>query len=578
MPRDRSDGCHYCARMQSLSALRERLHRIDGRGYKAYKDIRGTYATAELELEVVHVQGDPFAAPSLVAVLVPHAVAGFGPWYYEGERRVAFADWILRRVDRACRRLERVGGSGKSGMIGVDSPGQEVLERTACRVRPDGIEVRLSVGLPAAGRRVLGRAAATLLCDQLPQLVRDACRPDDKAALRRHICAVEDQRALRAQLDEAGLVAFLADGACLPRRSGVDDRPMAEGAVPLCAPDELAVTFEAPHAGPLRGLGIRRGISLIVGGGFHGKSTLLAAIERGIDDHIPDDGRDLCVSDPRLFAIRAEDGRRVEGVDISPFIDNLPGGRDTTHFRSDDASGSTSQAASVIEALEAGARALLIDEDTAATNFMFRDARMQALIAKDREPITPFVDRVRDLYRDRQVSTVLVIGGSGDYFDVADQVLALHDYEVEDVTPRAKAIAAETGLRDRPSQPFPQPPPRAPQRGCIDASRGKRDAKIGSFDLHTIELGRERIDVSAVRGLVATGQLRAIGRALHWIGQRLDGKAHVADLLDAVEAAIRDKGLDALDDRRRGDLVAFRRLELAAALNRLRSLSVRSSQ
>ena len=60
--------------------------------------------------------------------------------------------------------------------------------------------------------------------------------------------------------------------------------------------------------------------------------------------------------------VRAEDGRPVTGLDISPFINNLPRGRDTCQFSTEDASGSTSQAANIMEALEAEATSLLVDE------------------------------------------------------------------------------------------------------------------------------------------------------------------------------------------------------------------------
>ena len=153
--------------------------------------------------------------------------------------------------------------------------------------------------------------------------------------------------------------------------------------------------------------GFPQGITLIVGGGFHGKSTLLNALEAGVYNHKPNDGRELVITDPDVVKIRAEDGRSVSGVDISPFINNLPFGQETTQFSTENASGSTSQAANIMEALECEELLrMLVDEDTAATNFMIRDQRMQQLIAKDKEPITPFIDRVRQLYNEHNVSTI----------------------------------------------------------------------------------------------------------------------------------------------------------------------------
>ena len=101
-------------------------------------------------------------------------------------------------------------------------------------------------------------------------------------------------------------------------------------------------------------MGIRKGITLIVGGGYHGKSTLLKALEAGVYNHIAGDGREFVITDDTAFKLRAEDGRSITGVDISPFIKNLPNKKDTVHFSTEDASGSTSQAANLMEALESG--------------------------------------------------------------------------------------------------------------------------------------------------------------------------------------------------------------------------------
>ncbi|MCA9619451.1 MAG: ABC-ATPase domain-containing protein, partial [Myxococcales bacterium] len=525
-----------------------------------------------------HVQGDPFAAPSRIRVVVPRASARIPEGLLDGvTRRLAVADHMARAFDRACHRVAQRRGSGKSGMIRIDAPGQEVLERTACRVDEAGVELRVSVGLPAAGRRVLGRQAAALLLDDLPDATELSAFFDNLDAERvwAEARALEDQRALRHALARHDLVAFVADGSILPRRSGIDPRPMpSDEAVPFVSPPERRVELDTPHAGRVSGLGIPRGVTLIVGGGYHGKSTLLSAIELGVYDHRLGDGRERVVSDPSAAKIRAEDGRRVAKVDISAFIAELPGGRATTAFTSDDASGSTSQAANVVEALEAGARLLLVDEDTAATNFMIRDHRMQRLIAKDREPITPFVDRVRQLYEQEGVSTVLVVGGSGDYFDVADTVIAMHDYRPEDVTAEARAIAeTPTGRVSEALGPLPARAPRVPRARSLDARKGRHADKVGARRRRAILFGEQEIDLGALSQLVDTSQTEAIARAL-LLARRHMGEASVPDLLDRVMEAIDRHGLDALDDRRLGNLARFRRQELAGALNRLRTLAI----
>ncbi|MCZ6463932.1 MAG: ABC-ATPase domain-containing protein, partial [Proteobacteria bacterium] len=391
--------------MRTDAELASTLSRIDGRGYKAYQDLEGAFSLRDLTLFVDHVQGDPFAAPSKIRLRVPMAVAGLPPALFSTRpRRIALEDFLARQVRSRIgrgRRAPNVSGSGKSGLVEIDAGAQEVIERTALVITADWVEARLRVGLPAAGRRVLGRQADQLLCRALPELARGALCWDqlDRERAQRFVECVENQEHIRSRLDELGLVAFVANGSILPRESGASDRPLrAPGvAVAFQSPASLEIAIEVPNAidesgtREIRGMGIPRGVTLVVGGGYHGKSTLLRAVERGVYPHIPGDGREYVVSSPGLAKIRAEDGRSVAGVDIASFIRELPGGRDTQHFQTDDASGSTSQAAALVEAVEAGATGLLLDEDTSATNFMVRDARMQALVRREDEPITPFL-------------------------------------------------------------------------------------------------------------------------------------------------------------------------------------------
>jgi predicted ABC-class ATPase len=567
--------------MPTLNELRRALRRIDGRGYKAYKEIAGRYAEGELALFVDHVQGDPFAAPSRLRARLPN------PWppelFASRVRQIALEDFLARAVARAIRRGGGGRrGSGKSGLVAIDAGGQEVLERTAVVACGDFVEARLEVGLPAAGRRVLGREAEALLCDALPRAVRTGLCEAPGEEARRFVECVENQEAIRAQLRERELVAFVGESAILPRESGVSDRPLRD-AVPFRAPEELRIELEVPNPpGRVAGMGLPRGVTLIVGGGYHGKSTVLRALERGVYPHVPGDGREWVVTDPDAVKVRAEDGRRVERVDISSFIGELPGGRATTAFSTDDASGSTSQAAGIVEAIEAGASAILMDEDTCATNFMVRDARMQALVPTEDEPITPFVDRVRELHDALGLSTVLVMGGSGDYFDAADTVIAMRAYRPEVATARAQEIAGShaTGRRRESTTPLRRPAPRAPLAESVDPSRGRRDVKIDARAVDELGFGTQRIDLRCVGQLVDRSQTRAVGHALHIARERLmDGKTPLPEVLDALEARLEADGLDALSPfgrgRHPGNLARPRRHEIAAALNRLRTLRMR---
>ncbi|MDD5555775.1 MAG: ABC-ATPase domain-containing protein [bacterium] len=566
--------------MKTPDTLRAVLARIDGRGYKAYEDIRGEYDFGSYRLTVDYVQPDPFAPPSQIIARLSQAEAGFPPGLFSNAvRRTALEDFLARRFHELSGR-SRPGsrGTGRSGLISIDGPPQEVIRRTAVLVGEAAVEARFVVGLPARGRTVLGRQAAAIFFDEIPYLVEKALvwRHLDAAAAARHVDAVEDAAFIRDGLRERRLVAFVADGAILPRASGVDDRPLAgRDVVAFRSPDALRVEFRTPHRGAVTGMGVPEGVTLVVGGGYHGKSTLLNAVEKGVYDHLPGDGRELVVTDPLAVKIRAEDGRFVEKVDISPFITNLPFGRDTRSFSTADASGSTSQAANIMEALEAGARLLLIDEDTSATNFMIRDARMQRLVSKDREPITPFIDKVRQLHRDLGVSTILVMGGAGDYFEVADTVIMMDEYLPKDVTAEARRIAAEggTGRAFEGGERFGAVRPRRPLPESLDASRGRREASVAAKGLHAIAFGRSTIDLSFVEQLVDISQTRAVGDIiLHAARRCLDGSRTLAEALALVERDLREKGMDILSPYRRGDYAMPRMLEVAAAINRLRTL------
>ena len=556
------------------------LHRIDGRPYGHYRDLRGRrYALDSGDLTFEHIQGDPFAAPSRLRVDLPAALLRLPAWARHGaDARRAAADFLQRALRPALAGAAGGAGSGRSGLLEIAAAGQEVLERTGVAVGADGTaRVRLSAGLPAAGRRILGRAAAELLTRRLDRALRGIAERLEFDALRTHVQAVEDQVALRAQLGERGLVAFLADGSILPRRSGADQRPLG-GALPLQAPATLAVVLQAPHAGTVRGLAVRAGVTLIAGGGYHGKSTLLQALALGVYDHLPGDGRERCVSAETLVSVRAEDGRSVRGACLTPFIGALPLGRDTGFFDTDDASGSTSQAAAIVEALEAGATGLLIDEDTAATNFMIRDARMRRLVPGSDEPITPFIDRVRQLWQEQGVSSVLVVGGAGDYLDVADCVIRMDSYRPLGVTAQAREVAAAQPLGDAaPRAPgaWPQGAPRIPLPNSLDPRRGRRPERVRAVRTRAIEFGQEEIDVGLLYQLVDPAQCRMIGDLLLRVARGLcDGRRALPAILAALETDVEEQGLDALVGGGFGDRARPRRFEVAAALNRLRSLRV----
>ena len=556
------------------------LIRLDGKNYKAYKDIKANYQFPKFDLIIEHIQGDPFASPSKLIIKIPHNVAEFPTELYENEsRKIALEDYLIRQFSQACQQISRHRGTGKSGKITIIKIGQEILKRTAANINKNDIEIRFSVGLPARGRTILGHQAAQMLCEDVPDIVEQTLlyQALDSQGIKTQVETAEDADFIRQQLSKNNLVTFIANGSILPRKSGIDPRPLETDAIPFKSPESLEIAFETPNQGLIKGLGITQGITLIVGGGYHGKSTLLKAIELGIYNHIPGDGREFVISDPSAVKIRAEDGRSIVGVDISPFINQLPQQRSTNDFTTTNASGSTSQAANIIEALEAGSKVLLVDEDTAATNFMIRDRRMQQLIAKNKEPITPFIDKIKQLYIDYGVSTILVMGGSGDYFDVADQVIAMDNFEPYNVTEKAQKIAQENPNERmiEGGNNFGNITPRIPLAQSIDPSRGRRDVKVKVRDVDQVVLGTEDIDLTSVEQLIEPGQLRSISAAIIYAKQYyMNEQTSLPDILDQVMEDIDSKGLDILSHFPQGDLVIFRRFELAAAINRLRSLKV----
>jgi predicted ABC-class ATPase len=559
-----------------LHRLQATLDRLDRKGYGAYKDLSGTYDFGRFTLFIDRVQRDPFAPPSLVRLRTKEN--RFDPELFENPvRRIAFEDFLTREVEGAIRRVVRGNrGSGGSGRVEIQRASQIVLPRTSMVVAPEHVEARMAVGLPARGRTVDARAARAVLLKELPEVVRCALTPGgvDLNRARLHVETAEDADYLRRQLPDLGLVAFVADGSVLPRESGASDRPLKRGAVPLKGPEELRVSVKLPNRGEVTGMGVPEGVTLVAGGGFHGKSTLLSAFSWGVYDHVPGDGREYVVTRSDAVKIRAEDGRSVAGVDISAMIGELPGGRSTQNLSTPNASGSTSQAANIAEALEVGTSLLLVDEDTSATNFMIRDERMRELVRK--EPISPFIDLVRPLHHTLGVSTVVVVGGVGDYLDVADHVILMEDYEPSEVTPRAREVTSRfpprAPLGDKEMRP---PKIRRIQASSIDLQRGRRETARGR-GLHTIELGRERVDLSYLEQLAEAGQTEAVARVIGVFAAA--GKSRgVKGAVGEVLASISERGLDSLGNFKGhpGELSLPRVQEAAAAVNRIRSLEVR---
>ncbi len=581
--------------MKSSEDLRRLLTSIDRKSYPAYKSAQGVYDFGSYILSIDHVQGDPFASPSRVSVQVSHAKAGFPsalfdqPW-----KKTAFEDDLVRQFGREIAQFNfKAKGSGKSGLIAISTPGPEILSRTACECGRSGIAIRFQIGFPAFGRTINSGELIRILFDFLPRCVRNVlfASPQNKKRLQAVADLAEDQQFIRQELDRLGLVSFVADGSILARESGISSRPM-RSCVPFCSPESLRVTLDLPHKGRLTGMGIRRGITLIVGGGYHGKSTLLKALELGVYNHIAGDGREYVITDDTALKLRAEDGRSINHVDISLFINDLPNKKDTRNFSTPDASGSTSQAAAVIEGWESGSRAFLIDEDTSATNFMVRDELMQQVISRDKEPITPFIERARSLFTEAGISTIMVAGSSGAYFYIADTVIQMDCYRPFAITEKVRAACARFGADPTgrvpafrlpsgerkllPAGTVSEPASAGrPHRGGLQSEEGRGRGERIKTKVHkdTLQVGHEEVDLRFVEQLIHTEQTAALAQMVRCcVAQDLFSRCTLRQIVDMLWEQISKKGLSSIDSASYPamGLALPRRQEIFACLNRYR--------
>ena len=567
--------------MKNYKELEKILFSMDGKSYSAYKSLKGEYKFEKYILAIDHVQSDPYAPPSKMRVIMDRKICGIPCELTDTKNKnIAVSDFLTRNFYREIQKSGNDStGTGGSGRIFIDRCGQEILERTSVMIKEDKVEVRFEMGMPARGRRIMGKAAQKIIFEQLPEIVEKSIVYDNlnKKALNEQVILVMDQEYARKMLKEKGLVAFVANDSVLPRESGVSDRPM-KNAVKFKSPEKFEITLKLPSGKEISGMGIPKGITLIVGGGYHGKSTLLAALERGVYNHIAQDGREFIISESDAVKIRAEDGRNVEKVNISGFINNLPQNKDTRAFSTENASGSTSQAANVAEALEYGTSLLLIDEDTSATNFMIRDARMQKLVAKEKEPITPFIDRVKELYDNFGVSTILIVGGSGDYFDVANHVIMMDEYVPKDVTEKAKEIAKldENKREFSSNDKFQGITQRIPLKKSFSQS-GKLD-KTKAKGKYSILYGKELIDISGLEQLVDDSQTNCIAVMIDYFKNKvLDEKLTLSQAADRIYEKIEKEGLDSISSYtgHPGNLALPRKQEFCGAVNRYRKLRIK---
>lgn len=569
--------------MKTFTELETLLMSINRKSYPAYKELKGNYIFPDFQLNIEHVQGDPFASPSRVSVYLKKVQADFPEAYYENKhKRIALQDYLTRKFANAVNQYAfQAKGSGKSGLIRVSRCGQEVLERSALGITNGELLVRFDVGFPANGRTINALELKKIFFEYLPSIVRKTlyyknCRKDELKAV---IELAEDQQFIREELKKRDLVAFVANDSILPRESGVSKRPMRK-CIRFQSPETMEVEMDLPNHGMIRGMGISKGITLIVGGGYHGKSTLLKAIEQGIYNHIAGDGREYVITCEEAVKVRAEDGRSITHVNISPFINDLPNKKDTRDFSTEDASGSTSQAANVVEAVQAGSKLLLIDEDTCATNFMVRDQLMQKIVSGNKEPITPFTQQAREMYERLDVSVVMVAGSSGAYFYIADHIIQMDNYRVVDITKHVKnVIEKEEISEDKESRISvtelmnPSIKPRILQSEAVEKKHGQ--IKIKQFGNSGFSIGKTEVDLKYLEQLTDIEQTTTLGHCLKMLVVEMEKKPQNLDVLaDNLWKKIQLKGFSALFEEKYlpVDLAQVRKIDIYMCVNRYRGL------
>ena len=561
--------------------LKNKLESIHRKSYPAYKSLRGSYTFGDFVLSIDNVQGDPFAAPSSLHVELPLKKAGFPEKYLEKRHtKTALEDLILRSFSKALDQYSfKAKGSGKSGLISTSRPGPEIMRRTAVEFNNIALLVRFEVGFPANGRTINAQELEKILLEFLPQIVKTCLfyQSWEKAKIQACYELAENQQRIREVLEERKLVAFCANGSILPRKSGVSSQPLKD-AIEFQSPESMEISIDLPFGNSIRGMGIPEGVTLIIGGGYHGKSTLLQALEQGVYNHVKGDGREYVITRADALKLRAEDGRAVSHLDLSLFIHDLPNGKDTHCFSTEDASGSTSQAAGVLEGMEAETSCFLIDEDTSATNFLVRDAFMQRVVSGDQEPITPFIARVRDLYEKVGISTILVAGSSGAFFHVADTIIQMDAYRPKDVKMSVEALLPEYPPADLCSnaEPFTLPTEKrmfVMERKIKRHGRGEREERIKTKVMGTDGFSIEHniVDLRCVEQLIDTEQTAALAAILKHIVKKGSICMEMQELVAEINTLLKKKGMAAFVEGALSCGYAYpRKEEIYLMLNRFR--------
>ncbi len=553
--------------MKSLQALEEKITSLASKRLKDYPRLAGEYRFPDFDLFMDSVPQDADRSPVRARLRVKIADAEIPQVIFntkEGE--VALRDFFTREFSGKTTGLSMKKQAG-GGKFYIDRPGREMLETSSVVIDNGLIEVRFSIDLPNDKGRIPGPALSELLMRRLPRVVRGSIffKNFESEKLTEWIETYQDATALRKGLDAAGLVAFIADGSVPAGIRKEDDTRKS-----FRSPQELSVTLDVPNRGTIRGMGIPKGVTIIAGGLNSGKELLLQAISAGVYNHVPGDGREFIVSAADTMFVQAEDGRRIENVDISPFISGKFNHEKTSSYRIKRATMLDSQAAAVMEALEIGSSLLLIDENTSAPALLQNDTRMKGLLEAE-NTISSLPEILPALSKSIGVSSIVSLSASGDFLDVADTVILMKGGKVLDATAQAKegANASVSGEEIN----IKRPRGRQPLRASLTPLENEKQ-KIRPQGVGYVQYGDEFIDMTRVPQLVSASQARGIARGLALLHRLLDRSRSLKDAVDEVMRRVETVGLDTLSNRCMGDLAVFRREELAAAVNRLKDVKM----
>lgn len=562
------------------------LTELDGQPFSEYQQMEGDFDFSRYVIKCAKIDMEGGDHP-VFSIRVPQTIAEIPEYLFDSPvRRTAMEDLLLRCL---AANIEGIANFDESGVarrhILSASPNQKIIPRNALQLTKEYIEVRLQIVLPTQnmildGEEMLaidGEMAHQLFFEDLPEVISNSllyCNTDADMA-DRFVNSMEDADRLRQHLGASGQVGFLGEGALVARVTG-EDSPDYERLTPVEIDEGLVEEVEVPHAGTIRGINIPSGLTLILGESNSGRVDIMDAISQGIYNHIPGDGRETVVTVADAVNIRSEVGRCVQNVDISAFASELPDGGNPAAYSTVSAGSFTSQAASTVEALEAGARVLLFDEHSSSSTFLSSDTRVSPLLgASSRNTLAA---RARQIVDELGIS--IVVAGSSlvaEFIPIADKILKVENFCISDITEEAKAleIVPSSVANDTATLSSLLSRSRWVMPSSIDPSVGREDLVICTDDQSYIQFGRSIVDLSEIRQIADVDQARAIGFVLYYAKLRyMDEGYPVREILDLVDRDLSNEGLNALASDLRGDFARPRRYEVAAALNRLPAFRV----